>query len=267
MATPDGRYVVSYNGEIYNFRELRAGARGARAPLPLAHATPRWCWTRWSQWGDGALLRFNGMFAFAVWDARTARLSARARPLRHQAACTIAAGRRRSLFGSEKKAILAHPALARELDREALLEYFTFQNFFTDRTLFAGVRLLPAGSCACGLGPRSGTTAPTRYWDYDFREPDRPADEREYVEELDRLSAGRVSRQLVTDVPRRLLPARRHGLGLDHRDRGAPAPVHEDLHRRLRPALGVRASNWASTSARRPSTCRTCSGPSTTRWC
>jgi asparagine synthase (glutamine-hydrolysing) len=87
------------------------------------------------------------------------------------------------------------------MDAEGLFEYFTFQNFLTDRTLFAGVRLLPAGSYM-EIDARAGTTIePKRYWDFHFDEPDAGGDKREYLEELDRLFVQAVNRQLVSDVP------------------------------------------------------------------
>lgn len=197
MATADGRYVVSYNGELYNFQELRAELQA------LGHAFRSRSDTEvllaaWAEWGSKALNRFNGMFAFALWDKRERTLTlARDRygikPLYYTQSGQA------FLFGSEVKAILAHGAYRTTLDKEALLEYFTFQNFFTDRTLFKDVRLLPAGStltvCA-GKAPG----APARYWDYHFREPEQAASEGEYIEELDRLFRQAVSRQLVSDV-------------------------------------------------------------------
>jgi len=141
------------------------------------------------------------MFAFALWDRERRELTlARDRygikPLYYAEhhGCFV--------FGSEVKALLAHPDMRAAVDHEALLEYFTFQNFFTDRTLFAGVRLLSAGTLM-KIRPQAGWWAagtPARYWDFDFREPDRIADEREYVEELDRLFQQAVRRQLVSDV-------------------------------------------------------------------
>jgi asparagine synthase (glutamine-hydrolysing) len=80
-----------------------------------------------------------------------------------------------------------------------LLEYFTFQNIFSDGTLFADVQLLPAG-CAL-IVQEDGRTDIERYWDFDFCEPDEPGDPREYAEELDRLFTQAVERQLVSDVP------------------------------------------------------------------
>lgn len=197
MATEDGRFVISYNGEVYNFNELRVEleASGHRfhsrtdsevVLKALAH------------WGESAFTRFNGMFALALWDKqRKELLLARDRygikPLYYaQVGNTF-------LFGSEVKAILADPAYRTDLDREGLLEYLTFQNFFADRTLFKGVHLLPQGSFLRISQAKTGA-APVKYWEYCFEEPENPADEQEYIEELDRLFCQAVNRQLVSDV-------------------------------------------------------------------
>jgi asparagine synthase (glutamine-hydrolysing) len=139
------------------------------------------------------------MFAFALWDRKERTLLlARDRygikPLYY----TVVGDS--LLFGSEIKAMLAQGSYSADLDTEALLEYFTFQNFFTDRTLFKDVRLLPAGSML-SIDGRTGHLRPlVRYWDYDFQGQLRVADEKEYVEELDRLFRQAVNRQLVSDV-------------------------------------------------------------------
>jgi asparagine synthase (glutamine-hydrolysing) len=198
MMTQDSQYVLSYNGEIYNFQELRLELE-ARGYHFRSRTDSEVLLYAYVEWGEEALDRFNGMFAFAIWDRQRQELFlARDRygikPLYY----TLQG--HTFLFGSEIKAILAHPAYQVTLDKEALLEYFTFQNFFTDKTLFSEVKLLPAGSyLRVELGAqRHGP--PQRYWDYHFVEPERPKDEREYLEELDRLFRQAVSRQLVSDV-------------------------------------------------------------------
>ena len=199
MATEDGRYVISYNGEVYNFNELRVEleAKGHRfhsrtdSEVVLKAVV---------EWGPEALTRFNGLFAFALWDRREKSLMlARDRygikPLYY-------ALRDRSLvFGSEVKALLASGEVSAKMNRAGLLEYLTFQNFFTDQTLFEGVHLLPAGTYATArCDGEKVRFSVERYWDYAFEEPHRARDEREYVEELDRLFMQAVSRQLVSDV-------------------------------------------------------------------
>lgn len=200
MVTPDGDYTIIYNGEIYNFQSLRLELealghhfRSKTDSEVVLHA--------FVQWGERALNKLNGMFAFAIWDKKKQELFiARDRygikPLYYSAL------ENKFLFGSEIKAILAHPAYKTVLDKQALLEYFTFQNFFTDKTLFQGVHLLPAGHfIRISLGSHQ-TPHPIQYWDFHFQEPEHSEkDENAYIEELDRLFRQAVNRQLVSDVP------------------------------------------------------------------
>lgn len=199
MVSSDHRYVISYNGEIYNYRELRTeleregfSFRSQSDTEVLLYAV--------TAWGVKALDKLNGMFAFALWDKQEQMLLlARDRygikPLYYAAIGNTFA------FGSEQKAILAQPEFVRSLDKEALLEYFTFQNIFTDKTLLQGVKLLPAGHY--GILELSKPNQPIRlkqYWDFEFREPSGVIDKQAYQEELDRLFRQAVNRQLVTDV-------------------------------------------------------------------
>lgn len=198
MISRDQQVVLSYNGEIYNFQELRAELEALGHNFH-SRTDSEVVLNAWLEWGTGCVPRFNGMFAFAVWDKRDQSLFLvrdryGIKPLYY------ANWGATFLFGSEQKAILVHPVARRELDKKALLEYFTFQNIFTDRTLLEGVKLLPPASVARISRGSSGTPQILRYWDYRFREPDHPADPREYREELDRLMRQAVSRQLVTDV-------------------------------------------------------------------
>jgi asparagine synthase (glutamine-hydrolysing) len=182
---------------VYNFQELRIElealghgfrSRGDTEVVLAALA----------QWGLDALPRLNGMFAFALWDRKARRLVlARDRygvkPLYvTQAGDTI-------LFASEIKAMLTHPDMVSRMDAEALVEYMTFQNFLTDRTLFAGVRVVEPGSWMSF--DADGTTRRGRYWDFDFREPEARRSDAAYEEELDHLFRQAVSRQLIADVP------------------------------------------------------------------
>ena len=198
MMTPDGQYVLSYNGEIYNFQELRVELE-SRGYHFRSRSDSEVLLYAYAEWGEQCLERFNGMFAFAIWDRpRQELFLARDRygikPLYYTLQGPV------FLFGSEVKAILAHPAYRMAMDREGLLEYFTFQNFFTDRTLFAGIRILPAGTyMRVPLGAKK-LPGLQRYWDYHFVEPENPKDEQEYLEELARLFRQAVQRHLVSDV-------------------------------------------------------------------
>ena len=197
MISADHRYILSYNGEIYNYRELRTELEAAgywfRSKTDsevVLHSL--------AHWGTDALLKFNGMFALALWDRKEKTLLlARDRygikPLYFARQGNVFA------FASEQKAITANPAFERKLNKPALLEYFTFQNIFTDQTLLEDIHILKAGHYAT-LKAESAVLSTHQYWDYRFREPDHPASKHEYQEELDRLFRQAVSRQLVSDV-------------------------------------------------------------------
>ncbi|WP_166305693.1 asparagine synthase (glutamine-hydrolyzing) [Bradyrhizobium sp. 2S1] len=200
MQTADGRFVISYNGEIYNYRDLRAELE-AQGHVFRSSSDTEVLLQAIAAWGLGALQRFNGMFAFALWDRMERRLTlARDRygikPLYYWL------GANQLLFASESKAFRAVPNFNAQLESEGLLEYFTFQNFFTDRTLLKGVRILPAG-CYISVSSEAGAgTQPklTRYWDYNFQEPETARSEADYQEEVDHLLQQAVKRQLVSDV-------------------------------------------------------------------
>jgi asparagine synthase (glutamine-hydrolysing) len=199
MASGDGRFCITYNGEVYNFAELRDELHAAGQNF-RSHTDTEVVLNAYSAWGPACVERFNGMFAFAIWDRETRELFlARDRfgvkPLYYADLGHV------FLFGSEIKSMLEHEALRARLSLPHLLEYFTFQNIFTDGTLFEDVRLLRPGHHLTVRPDRDGAR-PRKYWDFDFREPDGPpASEAEYEEELDRLFRQAVRRQLVSDVP------------------------------------------------------------------
>lgn len=197
MITGDHRYVLSYNGEIYNYREIRTELE-ALGYWFRSQTDSEVVLNALAHWGPDALLKFNGMFGLALWDRKEQTLLL-ARDRYGIKPLYYAKQGQSFAFGSEQKAITAQPTFKRELNKKALLEYFTFQNIFTDQTLLDDVHLLPAGHFA-KLRVATGQWSQHQYWDYRFREPDQKADKQEYVEELDRLFKQAVSRQLVSDV-------------------------------------------------------------------
>ena len=210
MQSDDKRFVITYNGEVYNFRELRKELESSGC-IFSSQSDTEVVLNAYSRWGEKCVARFNGMFAFAIYDTHKRELFiARDRygikPLYYT---FLEDGT--LLFASEQKAFLQHSEFRRRVDSEALLEYFTFQNIFTDRNFLKGVRTFPAGCHAkieqsqagvpnASSSQRSALPNLTRYWDYCFHEPDDPKDEQEYVDELDRLFRQAVHRQLVSDV-------------------------------------------------------------------
>jgi len=200
MVDRRNRFVLSYNGEIYNYRELRTELERLGHQF-VSNTDSEVALNAFVEWGTDAFLRFNGMFALSLWDRETNILTlARDRygikPLYFSLQGNYFA------FGSEQKAITAQPYFSSELNKRALLEYFTFQNIFTNQTLLEEVSLLEPGNFLQVM--IDGTSNPqivrTQYWDFDFREPEKSADPKEYAEELDRLFSQAVNRQLVGDV-------------------------------------------------------------------
>lgn len=197
MRSTDGALVITYNGELYNWRELRRELerKGARF---RSHSDTEVVLEAYREWGPRCLERFNGMFAFALWDARRNRLLlARDRygikPLYYRwDGQTL-------LFGSEIKSILQHPSVSVRVDPDALSEYFTFQNVLSDRTLFDGIRLLPRATMLTLTAGEPASLTTKRWWDYQFRD-EQGVSEGEYLEELDRLFRQAVTRQVQADV-------------------------------------------------------------------
>jgi asparagine synthase (glutamine-hydrolysing) len=198
MRGPCGESMI-YNGEVYNFKELRRELEAIGHQF-VSTSDSEVVLHAWSQWGEAALKRFNGHFAFAIWDPKR-RLVVLARdrfgtkPLYyHDAGAYLA-------FASEIKGLLALPGTPRKLCLPALNEYFTFQNIFTDRTLFEGVKLLPAGCAMVVPWSATAAAAPTRFCD--LLPSDDPLDisADEAAEEVHRLFVAAVERQLISDVP------------------------------------------------------------------
>ncbi len=198
MFDATGDHVITYNGELYNYRELRAELEREGRRFHTATDTEV-VLGAYAAWGPSCVERFNGMFALAIWNRAERELFlARDRygvkPLYYAEVGQVV------LFGSEIKSLLQHDGLSAAVSFPHLLEYFTFQNIFTDGTLFAGVKMLPPGHRVT-LRAEPGRVQPERYWDFDFCEVDEGASDEEYLEELDRLFRQAVARQLVADVP------------------------------------------------------------------
>lgn len=190
------RYIISYNGEIYNFRELARELELGGVKLRSSGDTEV-VLEAIAAWGEEALSKFDGMFALACYDRKQKKLIlARDRfgvkPLYYYLSPT------KLLFGSEVKALLAHRSFSAEIDCEGMAEYLTFQNFFTERTLFKGVKMLPPGTFASIS--MKGEFSTNQYWDFDFGDRDT-RDIDCIIEDLDARFRAAVERQSVSDVP------------------------------------------------------------------
>ena len=205
MSSPTGRYVIAYNGEIYNFRELR---------LELEHKGCAWrghsdtevMLAAFEAWGiDGALERFNGMFAFALWD-------------RHERALHLARDRmgekplyygwvgKTFLFGSELKSLRAHPAWRADIDRNALAAYLRHNYVPAPHSIYTGISKLPPAHRLRVAVSDTRPTKPVPYWslrnaaEQGVAHPQR-GDDTAAIDELDVLLRDAVARRMVADVP------------------------------------------------------------------
>lgn len=139
------------------------------------------------EWGNECVKYFNGMFAFAIWDSVRQELFLARDRYGIKPFYYVFTGST-FFFASEQKAILSNPDMRREIDLEALVEYFTFQNIFTDKTLLKGIKIFPAGCFAqIAIGNSNCELSPSSYWDFNFSEPENHVTDEEYLEELDRL--------------------------------------------------------------------------------
>lgn len=197
MMSSDGRYIITYNGEVYNFLQIRIELEKAGYRFH-SNTDTEVIINSIAEWGVNAVSRFNGMFAFALWDLKEKKLIL-ARDRYGIKPLYYFFNGKTLIFGSEIKSILQHPDYKTVVSIEALNEYFSFQNIFTDLTLFENIKLMPSASymvfeCEKGLVQKE------TYWNYNFVEENKFSDMEEYVEELDRLFSQAVNRQLVSDV-------------------------------------------------------------------
>ncbi len=195
IANEDGSVHVVLNGEIYNFAALHRDltARGHRFATrsdteSIVHA--------WEEYGEHCVEHLNGMFAFALWDRRReALLLARDRMGEKPLYYTQSAGW--LVFGSELRALLAHPAVSRQLDLRGVSRYLTYDFVPDPHSMVRGVEKLEPGHV---LTASHGKVATHRYWDIPFR-PDTALDEAAWGEEIRARLDDAVRLRLASDVP------------------------------------------------------------------
>lgn len=155
-----GRWSIVFNGEIYNYRELRAELETEGYEFSTDSDTETLL-VGFIAWSEAVLQRVRGMFAFAIWDAETRELFC-ARDFFGIKPFYYTVQKGQFIFASEIKSILEHPAYKRELNEEALAHYLCFQFNPLDETFFKGIFKLPQGHCM-RVCP-DGSTEVERYW-------------------------------------------------------------------------------------------------------
>ena len=198
MATADRRFWLAYNGEIYNFPELRDMLRG-RGYEFYSQSDTEVILQMWQEFGPDCLEQLNGMFALAIYDLRDNVLTL-ARDRFGVKPLYIAHSPNFLVYASEIKGILASGHIRGEIDPAALCEYFTFQNILSDQTLFTDVRLLNPGEVMT-LRPGAGESPRTWRYHKGFpgMDPALAKDETVAEQVADAFSRA-VQRQLISDV-------------------------------------------------------------------
>ena len=168
MASSDGRAMLVFNGEIYNYRELRAELRGLGAQFHT-DGDSEVILAAWQRWGPDCLARLHGMFAFAIYDLDQrclflARDRLGVKPLFH---AQLSDGS--LIFGSELKALTAHPLLRSDIDPLAVEDYLAWGYVPDSRAILKGVEKLPAGHFLL-LRHAAPMPRPQRWWDVSFAE-------------------------------------------------------------------------------------------------
>jgi asparagine synthase (glutamine-hydrolysing) len=198
MPSADGRAMLVFNGEIYNFRELRRELTSLGAQF-RTDGDGEVILAAWQQWGVDCLPRLHGMFAFAIYDnaARTLflardRLGVKPLFMAHLSDGSLA-------FASELKGLLAHPLLRREADPLAIEDYLAWGYVPDHRSILKGVEKLPAGHYRL-LRHDAPPAAPVRWWDVSFAER-RRGSERDLEAELLHHLREAVTSRMIADVP------------------------------------------------------------------
>ena len=198
MHSGDGRAVITFNGEIYNYRELRSelAALGHRF---RTQGDTEVILAAWREWGTDCLQRFNGMFAFAIYDCATRSLFLARDRFGVKPLFTAALRDGTFAFASELKGLLGHPVIDPKIDPLAIEDYFAWGYVPDHRSILAGVEKLPAGHYRIvehGRAPSS----PVSWYDVSFDQQHRmtEADEGEAIRAL---LNDAVGSRMVSDVP------------------------------------------------------------------
>jgi asparagine synthase (glutamine-hydrolysing) len=206
MLSADERYVIVFNGEIYNFAELRTEL-SVLGHVFCGHSDTEIILAAICQWGlEGAICRFNGMFAFALWDRRQRYLHLvrdrlGIKPLYYGWMGTL------FVFGSELKALRAHPAFHADINRDAMALYLRRSYIPAPYTIYQGIyKLTPGSVLTIKLDEQPGIQLPVPYWsarEVVERGLDHPfeGDDTEAIESLDVFLRRSIGLRMIADVP------------------------------------------------------------------
>lgn len=196
MFNEDKALAVVFNGEIYNFMELREQLVKAGHTFATDHSDTEVLLHGYEEWGEGMLEKLRGMFAFAIWDSRDQSLFCARDHFGIKPFYYYLTEENELLFGSEIKSFLEHPGFVKEMNEDQLELYLTFQYSPGENTFFKGVKkLLPAHS----LLWKNGEVTVKRYWEPRF-EAEEDSTLGEWEERIEEVMRKSVAAHKVSDV-------------------------------------------------------------------
>jgi asparagine synthase (glutamine-hydrolysing) len=196
MLSHDGRFVLTFNGEIYNYKELREELK-AKGHRFKTDADTEVVIAAFEEWGADSLQHLNGMFAFAIWDEKEKSLTL-ARDRVGIKPLYFAKAEDSLIFASEAKAILASKLIKAELDHEGLHQFLTFLWTPDPHTLFKNIFKLPP---AHFLIYKDGQITQREWWDISFDEIEKDKNENYWSEKVLETLDKVVGMEMVSDVP------------------------------------------------------------------
>ncbi len=195
----DRSVVIVFNGEIYNFAGLRTELEAAGHQF-RTHSDTEVIVHGWEEWGEACVRRFNGMFAFALWDRNRRQLFLARDRLGKKPLYYAKTADGRFLFASEMKSLLAERSLSRELDPQAVEDYFALGYVPDPKSILKSVRKLAPGHTLL-LQVGSDRIEPREYWDVSFNGAKSPAAAEETAAELIEQLREAVRIRLISEVP------------------------------------------------------------------
>jgi len=179
MYNEDRTIVIVYNGEVYNFLELKEGLV-RKGHIFRTHSDTEVIIHAYEEYGEDCLKYFNGMFAFALWDSRSEKLFL-ARDRFGKKPLYYAIFDNQFIFASELKALLKHPSVKKEIDQDSLGMYLAYEYVPSPHSIFKNIYKLEPGS---KLSYKDGEYKVSYYWDISITRPEnfdlRTAEERLY---------------------------------------------------------------------------------------
>ena len=197
MEDESGRYSIIYNGEVYNFKEIKKELIKQNYKF-FSKTDTEVILKAFICWGESFIKKLNGMFAFVILDKKKKTLTICRDRYGIKPLYYFLDGKK-ILISSEIKGILNYPNFKRKLDYSSFVQYFTFQNNFTDTTFFDGIKSFPNASLSV-FNLKEWKLSSSTYWRWNFSTPNKHKSEAEYIYKIKNLIKRAVDLQMVGDV-------------------------------------------------------------------